>query len=158
MIQDSGDRTTYETGAKRDLKSGKGRCDLMPLNVIAEITNDDFFCRIHTFQKNNDISSIYYAIDTVIKLFFNENYPDALLELSKHFEEGATKYGERNWEKGIPYSSYIDSATRHYLKACRGDNDEPHHRACLWNLVCLASTYDTNERIQNTNGTEAVSK
>ncbi|MHA1304710.1 MAG: dATP/dGTP diphosphohydrolase domain-containing protein, partial [Candidatus Heimdallarchaeaceae archaeon] len=29
------------------------------------------------------------------------------------FERGAIKYGDRNWEKGIPLSRYIDSALRH---------------------------------------------
>lgn len=64
----------------------------------------------------------------------------ALLEVAVHFEEGAKKYGECNWQKGIPISSYINSAVRHYLKWLRGDDDEPHHRAFLWNLICCAWT------------------
>ena len=36
MIKDSGNRTEYETGAVRDIQEGKGRCDLMPLDVVAE--------------------------------------------------------------------------------------------------------------------------
>lgn len=35
--------------------------------------------------------------------------PLGLIRLSKHFEQGAKKYGERNWEKGIPIKSFIDS-------------------------------------------------
>lgn len=27
--------------------------------------------------------------------------PLAMLRLAKHFEAGAAKYGERNWEKGV---------------------------------------------------------
>ena len=38
---------------------------------------------------------------------------EALVEVSKHCEEGALKYGERNCEKGIPIHSLIDSAFRH---------------------------------------------
>ena len=30
-IKDSGDRTEFATGAVRDMREGKGRCDLMPL-------------------------------------------------------------------------------------------------------------------------------
>ena len=30
MIQDSGNRTKFETGAVRDMGEGKGRCDLLP--------------------------------------------------------------------------------------------------------------------------------
>lgn len=40
---------------------------------------------------------------------------EALIEVSKHCEEGALKYGERNCEKGIPIHSLIDSAFRHRM-------------------------------------------
>jgi hypothetical protein len=63
-----------------------------------------------------------------------------LLEVSKHFEEGAKKYGEHNWQKGIPTHCYIDSAVRHYLKWLRGDTDEDHSRAFVWNIICCIST------------------
>lgn len=62
---------------------------------------------------------------------------DAFLEVSKHYEEGAKKYGEYNWQKGIPCHSYIDSAIRHLMKWSRGDMDEPHDRAFLWNILSL---------------------
>ena len=45
------------------------------------------------------------------------------------------KYGDRNWEKGIPLHCYIDSGVRHYLKFLRGDTDEPHDRAFVWNML-----------------------
>ena len=35
MIKDSGNRREYESGAVRDIQEGKGRCDLMPLDVVA---------------------------------------------------------------------------------------------------------------------------
>ena len=62
------------------------------------------------------------------------------LEVAKHFEEGAKKYGENNWQKGIPVKCYIDSAVRHYLKHIRGDNDERHDRAFCWNIMCAIWT------------------
>ena len=63
-----------------------------------------------------------------------------LLEVAIHFEEGAKKYGENNWQKGIPVQRYIDSAVRHYLKLLRGDDDEPHNRAFCWNIMCAIWT------------------
>lgn len=36
MIKDSGDRTEFETGAKRDMHAGKGRMDLLPWYGIYE--------------------------------------------------------------------------------------------------------------------------
>jgi hypothetical protein len=62
------------------------------------------------------------------------------LEVAIHFEEGAKKYGENNWQKGIPVHCYIDSAVRHYLKFLRGDKDEPHDRAFCWNILCAIWT------------------
>lgn len=59
----------------------------------------------------------------------------ALIELSKHCEEGALKYGEHNVDKGIPQHSLCDSAMRHLVKYMRGDTDEPHLRAAAWNLI-----------------------
>lgn len=60
---------------------------------------------------------------------------EALMEVSKHCEEGALKYGERNCEKGIPIHSLIDSAFRHLAKYMMGMKDEPHLRAAAWNIL-----------------------
>lgn len=73
-IKDSGERTTFNTGAQRDMHSGKGRMDLLPWAAI--------------------------------------------IEVSKHCEAGALKYGTHNVDKGIPTSSLMDSAMRH---ATRGE-------------------------------------
>lgn len=62
--------------------------------------------------------------------------PIAILRLARHFEAGAKKYGERNWEKGIPINSFIDSAIRHVMKYMAGMDDEDHLVAAAWNLMC----------------------
>ena len=59
----------------------------------------------------------------------------AILELAKHCENGAIKYGERNVDKGIDQHSFIDSALRHLFKYLRGDKDENHLVAALWNIA-----------------------
>ena len=60
---------------------------------------------------------------------------EAIIEVSKHCEEGALKYGERNCEKGIPIHSLCDSAMRHLAKYMIGMDDEPHLRAAAWNIL-----------------------
>lgn len=55
--------------------------------------------------------------------------------VSRIYEEGCKKYGDRNWEKGIPTSSYIDSAYRHLTKYVLGFRDEPHLSQAAWNLL-----------------------
>ena len=140
MIKDSGDRREYATGAVRDMAEGKGRCDLLPLDVAAMILQNGMVLRlIAEFQRSEDTRFLYEALD----IFRNScEWDDAtmLLEVAKHMEDGAKKYGERNWEKGLPVDCFIDSAVRHYLKWRRGDNDEPHDRAFCWNVICCIWT------------------
>ncbi len=137
MIKDSGSRTEFATGAVRDIQKGKGRCDLMPLDVISEITGDAVIKYIAEFTESGMRHHLSYALE----LFPGyTNYPDMLLEVSKHFEEGAEKYGENNWQKGLPVKCYINSAVRHYLKYLRGDTDEAHDKAFCWNIICACWT------------------
>ena len=42
---------------------------------------------------------------------------ESILRLSKHYENGAKKYQRWNFRKGIPVSSFIDSACRHLAAA-----------------------------------------
>src|SRR5690606_29142060 len=76
-----------------------------------------------------------------IRISEQESIMTIILDTAIQYEEGAKKYGERNWEKGIPLHSYIDSAVRHYLKFLRGDKDENHLRAFRWNLLCAIHTH-----------------
>lgn len=59
----------------------------------------------------------------------------AIMELSKHCEAGALKYGERNIDLGCPQHSLIDSAFRHLAKYMEGWTDEDHLRSALWNIA-----------------------
>ena len=147
VIKDSGNRREFESGAVRDMQEGKGRCDLMPLEVVAHVVNEvhgnpDYITNnVALFQKSRNTTHLYNALERFASIAFNEDNLGAscctmCLEVAKHFEEGAKKYGENNWQKGIPPKCYIDSAMRHYIKWRRGDKDEPHDRAFCWNLMC----------------------
>lgn len=139
MIKDSGERTEFDTGAVRDIQEGKGRCDLMPLEVVADALNDVILDCLARFQGEPHETYLMMALE----LFATRAYKgedDMFLDASVHFEEGAKKYGEHNWQKGIPVNRYIDSAVRHYLKWRRGDDDERHDRAFVWNIMCCIWT------------------
>lgn len=138
-LKDSGQRREFDTGAVRDMSEGKGRCDLMPLDVVADIMRNPIIRDIAEYQETGDTK---YLERAVIDFAHNRNIglPEIFLEVSKHFEAGANKYGERNWQKGLPINCYIDSAIRHYLKHLRGDKDEPHDRAFVWNVICCIWT------------------
>jgi hypothetical protein len=133
-LKDSGNRREFTSGAVRDINEGKGRCDLLPLGVIGKFYTDSVLENIDKYLR----TGIDVFVISAIEGFMNEQYGNletAFLEVSKHYEDGCSKYGERNWEKGIPLHCYIDSGVRHYLKWLRGDDDEPHDRAFLWNML-----------------------
>ena len=59
----------------------------------------------------------------------------AILRVSRHMEDSLTHYEERNWEKGLPIHSTIDSALRHLAKYMDGQTDEDHLCAAATNLL-----------------------
>ena len=137
MILDSGNRREFDTGAVRDIQEGKGRCDLIPLVVVSGLyEHDPILVNLAGYQKTQDTGYLYHALLRFASLAYAGSKETMILEVSKHFEEGAKKYGENNWQKGLPANCYIDSAVRHYIKWHRGDSDEPHDRALVWNLMC----------------------
>ena len=73
----------------------------------------------------------------------------AIIRVARHFENGALKYDERNWEKGIPLHSYIDSALRHLMKYLDGQNDEDHLCAAAWNCLCAMWTEEKRPDLQD---------
>lgn len=133
-ILDSGARREFGTGAVRDIAEGKGRCDLLPLKVIADWTDNKALMFIEEYIRFGDVASLWFALDEFINKKGIDKYT-AILEVSKQYEQGCQKYGDRNWEKGIPVHCYIDSGVRHYIKYARGDTDEPHDRAFVWNML-----------------------
>jgi hypothetical protein len=144
-IKDSGERRKFESGAVRDMAEGKGRCDLLPLFEVADLLplygyNKDILEYIHLYMVTGDTSNIYRAmVEFISQIHWSPML--AILEVSIQYEDGAKKYAERNWEKGIPLHCYVDSGVRHYLKYLRGDTDEPHDRAFLWNMFGLLWTH-----------------
>lgn len=136
ILKDSGCRREFASGAVRDIAEGKGRCDLLPLDVLWHMYPESFWPlkSIDAYIRNGDIEDL----ESMLRRFLERQYPDpitGLLEVAKHYEDGALKYTERNFEKGIPLHCFIDSAVRHYLKLRRGDDDEPHDRAFVWNIL-----------------------
>lgn len=156
MILDSGERVNFDSGAVRDIKSGKGRCDLMPLEEVADVLAQevamgvrerlstwvgDIIGNVNKFRETHMNAYASFAIITMADHYCPVTFdavpmPQVILDVSHHFEEGALKYGEWNWTKGIPFHSYIDSAVRHLLKHAIRETDESHHRAFVWNMLC----------------------
>jgi hypothetical protein len=138
MILDSGIRKKFESGAVRDVQEGKGRCDLLPLDVLSVLYSEDIFDCIYNFTRDGNVVHLYEVLFKIADKF--GGLTSMVLETSIHFEEGCNKYGECNWETGIPAKCFISSAVRHLLKWMRGDDDENHERAFVWNIMCCIWT------------------
>jgi len=60
---------------------------------------------------------------------------EAIEALAKWYEDGAKKYSERNWEKGLSVKDCVNRMIRHALKAGNGWEDEDHLSAVMWNAA-----------------------
>lgn len=163
-LADSGERREFESGAVRDLAEGKGRMDLVPLDVAARFLAKYKSAEVErTFQEgaalvlnlmggfikscreaHPDDNYIYTAMVIESQILFPDPYT-TIMEVSKQYEDGAKKYSDRNWEKGLPVRSFLDSAMRHLMKVGRNDPEDPepvsvHAKGALWNLFSLAWT------------------
>ena len=75
--------------------------------------------------------------------------PHAMLRLARHYENGAKKYGDRNWEKGQPSSRYLSSAIRHLFKYLAGMRDEDHLAAAAWNVFAILHNEEVHKEMHD---------
>lgn len=65
--------------------------------------------------------------------------PSELLErLALHYTKSLEKYPENNWKKATKEESnkiFIPSAWRHFIQWLRGDKNEDHGIALIWNII-----------------------
>lgn len=154
ILPDSGERTEFESGAVRDIQTGKGRCDLLPLDVVSALIKAPELILVEQFKDTKDVTKLYLAIEQFATTTKTDIYT-LMIEVSKHFESGAVKYGDNNWKKGIGLHYYLSSAIRHFFKFKRADMDEPHDRAFVWNLLCAAWTYIHKPELDDVEGRSA---
>ena len=81
----------------------------------------------------------------------------AIIRISKHMEDaispdpetGVPHYPERNWERGLPMHSMINSAARHLAKYQMGLTDEDHLCAAATNLLMAMWTEENMPEMQD---------
>lgn len=59
----------------------------------------------------------------------------ALERLAKVCHEGALRYGDRDWEKGLTVKQCLSRAIRHLSKHCDGDKTEDHLGHAFWRIM-----------------------
>ncbi len=63
--------------------------------------------------------------------------PHILQALAETYAEGAQKYGDDNWLKGIPSKDLMNHALRHINLWQLGDASEDHLAHAMWNLGAI---------------------
>ena len=69
--------------------------------------------------------------------------PTALRRLGMVYLRGEKKYSARNWEKGMPYSRFLDSALRHLNSYIEGKRDEDHLSQAVFNIFAIIHFEET---------------
>jgi hypothetical protein len=88
--------------------------------------------------------------------------PIGLAAVAAACAEGASKYGDFNWEKGMPANDMINHALRHIYLFLSGNRDEDHLGHAAWNVLAAIHSLevwpDLNEGTLRTGYCEAPRK
>ena len=93
------------------LTKGKGRCDLLPLGVIGEQTNDNILSLVEAYIRNGVPEVLWEAICIFSKRHYNETFT-ALLEASKQYEDGARSTATAIGKKAYHYIATLTAVFR----------------------------------------------
>lgn len=144
-LADSGERTATVTGALRQPNSpDAGRFDLIPGECVASLPTDvdtdgSFSAAIQDAYMGLSLGDLEHVRGLAAFIIFAK-WGGSLRRLAVHYARGAIKYADRNWEKGLETGRIVDSLLRHADKALRGEMDEDHEAAVVWNAFALDFT------------------
>ena len=80
--------------------------------------------------------------DTVEEFRYDLVSPIGLREVARACAEGAEKYGDWNWEKGMPANDLLNHAIAHIYGFLSGDRSEPHLGHAAWNLLAAIHSHE----------------
>lgn len=98
---------------------------------------------MHTFESGAKRVPVVAGQDGRIIPRFDLISPRAMLRIATTYGEGAIKYGERNWEKGLPPYDLMNRVFAHLNAFQAGDRSEDHLAHATWNLMALMHFEDT---------------
>ncbi len=156
---DSGKREDFTTGVRRNTQD-----DRLMLRILCPHCNRTFY---HNSPAGSDITCECCALKFVVpgdlvtldsgkredfstgarrdtqdaKPRYDLIPLPALKRLADLYARGAIKYGEHNWQKGMPFSRVYASLFRHLIQWAEGDTAEDHMAAVAWNAFALM-TYE----------------
>ena len=100
--------------------------------------------------------------DTFEEFRYDLVSPIGLREVARACAEGAAKYGDWNWEKGMPVHDLLNHAIAHIYGFLSGDRSEPHLGHAAWNLLAAIHSHELwphlNDGTLRDNGCQAPLK
>ncbi len=145
QTKDSGERQQFDSGMVRDTQAGKNRLDLaldgpLPEALFIDQPKADAVTAFLTWHRliSAGISDITLGAKAVQSI---ANYEGGLAELFIRYAalmtRGAVKYSARNWMQASGQAElerFISSASRHFFQWYKGDRDEDHAAAVVFNI------------------------
>lgn len=139
VIKDSGQREQFDGGMVRDTQNGKLRYDLALDGPVVWATIGRLYPQ---YQELLWAAQAWYergGVDAaaVICQHLVELEKDLIDRYASHLMKGAIKYSERNWMKASGENElrrFKSSFCRHLLQYVRGDGDEDHAAAVVFNV------------------------
>lgn len=160
-VPEAGSLATYASGAIREAPTDRGmphlfafyghsrlladnETHLYPLREIERLLYE--FGRTNPRAENAPVpfAELQPILNMTIAYLMKNNggsYFKVMEGLAKRHEFGVRKYAKNNWRKGLPISTYFDSACRHLWHMIDGDTSEDHGSALLWNVMCIIQTF-----------------
>ncbi len=80
--------------------------------------------------------------DTFEQFRYDLVSPIGLREVARACSEGAQKYSDWNWEKGMPVNDLLNHAIAHVYQFLAGDRSEPHLGHAAWNLLAACHSHE----------------
>jgi hypothetical protein len=68
--------------------------------------------------------------------------PIGLREVARACAEGAEKYGDWNWEKGMPVHDLLNHVLAHIYQFLGGDRSEPHLGHAAWGILAAIHSHE----------------
>lgn len=135
MHKDGIEITTFASGAFR-CATGR-RYDLMSESVTNMVMCNSAMSKLVSLllrmDKLGSVGMLYITLQDAL-----DKHNSEILDLyAKALDEGACKYGERNWEKGIPESDLVNHAIAHAIKLDACDTSEDHASHLVWNVLTI---------------------
>jgi len=121
----------FDSGAVRGITNT--RFDLCSKYVIRFLIHDSKYVSLAEMLRNehNTVHELVTALCDACGMMKHE----VLVKYAEALHEGAEKYGDRNWEKGIPESNLVNHAIGHIVMIEAGDTSEDHVAHLIWNVL-----------------------